>query len=139
MIKNTNVLKCSSNTKNFNSFNLNQILLENCALKYSSNITAPDTFKKHYFFPRNYKYAFPDENLEIKNSLLKFSTQNILEPPEYNPKPVNDKIKRGSTVTLFYPDTSVKNVFFKYTMMSIDDNYRNIDQIPTYFNGELVK
>jgi len=142
-VKNTNIFKLSSSTNKFATFNLNQMLLENCALRYSTNIFAPEIFKKQQYLPgnSNFKYAYPFEHNEIKNSILKYKNDIILEPPNFNPKPINDRIKRGSTITLFYNNTNIKGVFFKYTMIPAGSevHYNKLaDIIPTYFNGKLV-
>lgn len=102
--------------------------LINLTLRINNNYSAP--FGDTYMLPGNYLNPYPIEEKEMKITFLKFNmnpSQRLKPPMVY---PTDRFVSKGTTLSLIYPDTNIRDVFFRFTDK---DNF-----IPTYFSGEKV-
>jgi hypothetical protein len=123
-----NIFKLSSTNKIISEFSIARKDFINLAFRVNSNYKFPKDYEGNVL-PSAFNGPCPNEEKEMRLSILKFSNQRVLEPlvqPNYR-----TVVKKGSLLEITYPDNTVKDVFFKYTL----DN----ETIPSYFSGILVK
>ena len=124
-----NIFKLSSSEKNIHQLEIKPRDLINMTLRVNTNYSAP--FGDLITLPGSFLNPYPLEEREMKNTFLKFNLNpnQRLKPPII--KPFDNIVGKGTPLELSYPDKSMSDVFFRYT---ISENF-----IPTFFSGEKVK
>lgn len=123
----TNILKLSSTSKNVVQSNYHPKDLINFTIRVNKSFSSPEGLGT--FLPGAFLTPFPQEEVEMKSSFLKFKfdeTSRLL-PPIISPD--IKEVKKGTILEIRYPVTD-KDVFFRYT--------NSTDLIPSYFSGEIV-
>lgn len=118
----------------YNQYSSSSITLKDL-INLSFRINKQDQFPlnlQNKSLPAAFLRPYPHEDLEIKNSLLKFdlSEEKRLKPPIVNPK--EGTVKKGTLLTFTYKDDKEKDkhdIFFKYSL--------NPECIPSFCSGEL--
>lgn len=106
--------------------------LVNLSFRINKQDKYPLNLQTNQSFPAAFLRAFPHEDLEIKNSVLKFdlSEEKRLLPPIVTPR--EGIVKKGTLLTITYKNDKEKDkheIFFKFST--------NPDCIPSFFSGEL--
>lgn len=125
-----NIFGLSSSKKSVDVCNIHQKDLVSFTMRINTNYSHPYNYHSDRFLPSHFLFPYPREDKEIVNSILKFNldNQSRLFPPLIEPE--DTIVKKGTVVKLKYPDTSITDVFFKFTTSH--------DTIPSFFSGEVV-
>ena len=118
-------------TQNFSSHKLSSKDITNFTNRISRQLSYP-TDLQQYPIPSAFLDAYPREDQELMNSILKddLSDERRLLPPLVEPP--GGQVKKGEQLRISYNHKNEKDIydiFFKYTIDS--------QSIPSFFSGEL--
>ena len=124
-----NLFKLSSTIKNVTQSNFQPRDLINFTKRINTNHSLPQGLSG--LIPGAFLNPYPTEEKEFKQTFLKFNFDegSRLKMPSIKPESVS--CKKGTIIEIKYPDTSVQDVFFRYTL--------GAEFLPSYFHGEMVR